>query len=192
MVTHEVVNSISPEIGHGRIARLSKGWLIIKTHHWILTRVIGATCVFTIREPFDTVASYFEYRKRLGLNSEEESFRMFWRSKNGMSRYIEYLSFLSQNKNDPRFILLKYSDMLEGSERYFHDLLLRLNINSRISVEKIYTLTSRAVSVSLERSSQDSSLSDFSTKKNYSVYAGDLDESDLKSLRKAERLYESL
>jgi len=126
-ISHKIVNNRSPEIGHGRIQIGRRSPMIIKTHNWLISGLLNITTILTVRSPFETVASYYEYRCRIGLNGDL-TFIEFWRSKMGITLYIKYLEFIKSNKGKSRFIVHDYDKMLEGTENFFAELLMELGV----------------------------------------------------------------
>ena len=168
-VNHKIVNSISPEFGKGFIYKY-KGLTLIKSHK-LFSRLffIGKPKITIIRDPYDTLLSYFSYVSRIsGIKINSRSINEFLSSPHGIRNYKKYVNFFYKNKNNPKWLIIKYEDYILDPKLFHFKINSFIGINYNDSqIDHVINFTSRK-RLSLDENKSKSKLEiNFSKKKNY-------------------------
>lgn len=185
---HVTLNRLMPEIFQKSIRERSYiGYY--KTHYILPFR--KRKIIFLIRNPFDSLCSYYEYLLRTH-DCHYSSINEFIKSNKGISLYIKHLKFrdkiMKYNKDN---LIIKYEDIETNKAKIIYDILKFINSNyTGEYFKEIMISTDRSAMVQNEsKSGTDKKFRDFSKRKDYRKYRNLIEYDLLNKINELEKYY---
>ncbi|WP_154859589.1 sulfotransferase domain-containing protein [Cyclobacterium xiamenense] len=180
--SHDELNYFMPEFGKGTFFRADR-YRFLKSHRIFFPTLFKHLIV--IRNPFDSLCSYFEYNKRIDSNFSLD-INSFLLSKKGINFYSQHLKLASRSNG----LVIVYEDFIENKVAFIKGLFEFLSFSyTEDEVDKLVKGIDRNKQILIESRSGLGEVKNFSKEKNYDRYKELISGENLKVIESLDILF---